>query len=55
MNKAGLIVALSQVLGMTSIILSGIDPTDTRLMEQLKQIPPEEYVRPPYPKRVRKQ
>ena len=34
MKKAGLIVALSLVLGMTSMILKGIDPKDTRLMEQ---------------------
>ena len=34
MKKAGMIAALSLVLGMTTMILSGIDPTDTRLMEQ---------------------
>ncbi len=34
MKKTGMIAALSLVLGMTSMILSGIDPTDTRLMEQ---------------------
>lgn len=34
MKKAGMIAALSLVLSMTTIVLSGIDPTDTRLMEQ---------------------
>ena len=34
MKKAGLIATLSLVFGMTTMILSGIDPTDTRLMEQ---------------------
>jgi len=34
MKKAGMIAALSLVLGMTTMILQGIDPTDTRLMEQ---------------------
>jgi len=34
MKKAGMIAALSLVLGMTTMILSGIDPNDTRLMEQ---------------------
>jgi tricorn protease len=34
MKKAGMIVALSMVLGMTTMILKGIDPNDTRLMEQ---------------------
>ena len=34
MKKAGIIAALSMVLGMSSMILSGINPNDTRLMEQ---------------------
>ncbi|MBE9519404.1 MAG: PDZ domain-containing protein [Bacteroidetes bacterium] len=34
MKKAGFIAALSLVFGMTCTILSGIDPNDTRLMEQ---------------------
>jgi len=34
MKKAGIITALSLVFGMTCTILSGIDPNDTRLMEQ---------------------
>jgi tricorn protease len=34
MKKAGMITALSLVLGMTTMVLSGIDPNDTRLMEQ---------------------
>ena len=34
MKKTGMIAALSLVLCMTTMVLSGIDPTDTRLMEQ---------------------
>ncbi len=34
MKKAGIVAALSLVLSMSTMILSGIDPTDTRLMEQ---------------------
>ena len=34
MKKAGTIAALSLLLSMSTMILSGIDPTDTRLMEQ---------------------
>ncbi|MDF1576732.1 MAG: PDZ domain-containing protein [Bacteroidales bacterium] len=34
MKKAGIFAALSLLLGITSMALSGIDPTDTRLMEQ---------------------
>jgi tricorn protease len=34
MKRAGIISALSLVLGFSSLMMSGIDPTDTRLMEQ---------------------
>ena len=34
MKKAGINAALMLVLGMTTMLLSGIDPIDTRLMEQ---------------------
>ena len=34
MKKAGSIAALSLLLSMSTMILSGIDPTNTRLMEQ---------------------
>jgi tricorn protease len=34
MKRAGMISALALVLGFTSFMLSGIDPNDTRLMEQ---------------------
>lgn len=34
MKKAGSIAALSLLLSMSTMILSGIDPIDTRLMEQ---------------------
>ena len=34
MKKMAMIAALSLLLGMTTMVLSGIDPNDTRLMEQ---------------------
>lgn len=34
MKKSGIIAALSLVLGMSTMILEGINPNDTRLMEQ---------------------
>ena len=34
MKKVGIIAACSLLLGMTAMVLSGIDPIDTRLMEQ---------------------